>query len=191
MSWSNFLENRRKNTPCTSESPCCMLALAKVQTGNSFTVSAHMELLVSNGLPSLVLHTVRPLIPPNKEKLKCIPWVCYLHVPNKIELTGFFEILGVRGFVLWKWIQNSLACETTLWWYLSPFLLISARSALSAVLSDCMPWRCFSVVKNTCAFFFYFENCSVKENVLKICILPKKSMLFSDSCTDAALFVLG
>lgn len=68
VSWSNFLENRRKNTPCTSESPCCMLALAKVQTGNSFTVSAHMELLVSNGLPSLVLTTIRPLIPPNKEE---------------------------------------------------------------------------------------------------------------------------
>lgn len=45
-----------------------MLALAKVQTGNSFTVSAHMELLVSNGLPSLVLPTIRPLIPPNKEE---------------------------------------------------------------------------------------------------------------------------
>ena len=33
VSCSN-LENRRGNVLCTSESPCCMLALGKVQTGN-------------------------------------------------------------------------------------------------------------------------------------------------------------
>lgn len=101
MSCSNFLENSRKNTPCTSENPYYVLTLAKLQTGNSFTVSNHMELLVSNGLPFLVLPTVWPFISAKtKMKFNCIAWVCYFHVPNKIELTGFFEILGVRGFVL-------------------------------------------------------------------------------------------
>lgn len=34
VSCCNLLENRRKDVLCTSENPCCMLALGKVQTGN-------------------------------------------------------------------------------------------------------------------------------------------------------------
>lgn len=39
VSCSNLLENRSRNVLCASESPCCMLALGKLLTGNSFAAA--------------------------------------------------------------------------------------------------------------------------------------------------------
>lgn len=69
VSCCNLLEHRRKDALCTSESPCCMLALGKVQTGNWILLFLLiLELLVSHRLPSLVLR-VWPLILARKTKI--------------------------------------------------------------------------------------------------------------------------
>lgn len=99
---SSRLENRRGNGFCTSESPCrqeTWVVLLKLV----------VELLVPHRPRSLVLR-VWPLILANKDKnneLKCILWVCYLHVPYKIKDTSRNQL---TGFFLRSWDSFCLLC---------------------------------------------------------------------------------
>lgn len=161
VSCSNLLENRRGNVLCTSEGPCCMLALGKVQTGNwVLLLLLILELLVSHGLPSLVLR-VWPLISANKDKnhkLKCIPWVCYLHVPYKIKDTSRDSGggWGIGGFYFLPCGKNGSRIHLLLRATPVPFSFnFSTQCIITGMLSDHVPWRCFSVVKIYVILFFF------------------------------------
>lgn len=96
-SCSNLLENRRGNVLCTSQSLClCQFPVCTLPKAEFYCFcSSWSSLFLMDSLPSC---SVWPLISANKVKnyeLKCIPSVCYLHVPYKIKDTSRGQLTGV------------------------------------------------------------------------------------------------